>query len=69
MVDTQYLENLIIQSGKKKSYLAQKMGCSIQSFRLKCLNKYEFKLSEVDALCTELEITDFQEKEKIFFAK
>lgn len=69
MVDTQYLENIISNSGKKKSYLASQMGCSIQSFRLKCLNKYDFKLSEVDVLCSELGITKLSEKEKIFFKK
>jgi hypothetical protein len=67
MVDTQYLESVIESSGKKKVYLAEKIGCTIQAFRLKCNNKNEFKLSEVDILCKELNITKLTEKEKIFF--
>lgn len=69
MVNTQYLEEAIRTSGKRKGYLADKMGCSIQSFRLKSQNKYDFKLSEVDVLCDELGITSLKEKEKIFFNK
>lgn len=69
MVDTQYLEKAITDSGKKKTYLASQMGCSIQSFRLKCQNKYDFTLSQVDILCKELGITKLSEKEKIFFKK
>lgn len=69
MVDTQYLEKVIAESGKKKTYLAEKIGCSIQSFRLKSKNKYDFKLSEVEVLCSELNITKLSEKEKIFFSK
>ena len=69
MVDTQYLEEIISSSGKKKSYLAEKIGCSIQTLRLKCKNEYDFTTSEVDALCTELGITKLTEKEKIFFKK
>ena len=69
MVDTQYLESIISESGKKKSYLASKIGCSIQSLRLKITNKYDFTSSEVDGLCSELGITKLTEKEKIFFKK
>ncbi len=69
MVDTQYLEEIISSSGKKKTYLAEKIGCTIQSFRLKCKNVNEFTSSQVDTLCTELGITKLTEKEKIFFKK
>lgn len=69
MVDTQYLEKIISESGKKKSYLASQIGCSIQAFRLKCQNKYDFTLSQADILCEELGITKLSEKEKIFFKK
>lgn len=69
MVDTQYLEKIIADSGKKKSYLASRIGCSIQAFRLKCQNKYDFTLSQADILCEELGITKLSEKEKIFFKK
>lgn len=69
MVDTQYLEKLIDDSGKTKVHLADKIGCSRQYFRMKCHNKAPFTLNEVDVLCTELNITRLTEKEKIFFAK
>lgn len=69
MIDTQYLEKKIADSGKTKTYLASKMGMSIQSFRLKSINKYDFTTSEVATLCEELGISKLTEKEKIFFAK
>ena len=68
MVDTQLLEDAIQASGKKKQYLADAIGCTIQSFRMRCVNKYEFKSSEVSTLCKELGITRLTDKERIFFA-
>ena len=68
MVNTQMLEDLIKESGKKKSYLADKLGLSIQSFRLKCSNKSVFNTNEVAVLCSELGITRLTDKEKIFFS-
>lgn len=69
MVDTQLLENAISESGKTKTHLARAIGCTIQSFRMRCINKYEFKSSEVSTLCEELGITRLTDKERIFFAK
>jgi hypothetical protein len=69
MVDTQFLEAKIAASGKTKKHLASKMGMSLQSFRLKSTNKYDFTTTQVDILCGELGITKLSEKEKIFFAK
>ena len=69
MVDTQMLEQIISESGKKKSYLADKIGISIQNLRLKITNKLDFKTGEVAILCQELGITKLTEKEKIFFKK
>ena len=67
MADTQYLEKLIKDSGKKKSYLADRIGCSRQYFRMKCNNEAEFTVSEANILCEELNVTKLTEKEKIFF--
>ena len=67
MTDTQYLKKLIVESGKKKSYLAEKIGCSRQYFRMKCNNEAPFTVVEVNILCEELNITKLSEKEKIFF--
>lgn len=69
MVNTVLLYKKIEESGKKKSYLADKLGISTQAFRLKCLNKNEFLSSQVDILCKELDITSLSEKEEIFFAR
>lgn len=67
MVNTQMLEDAIKESGKKKSYLADKLGITIQNFRLKCDNKSDFRTGEVAILCSELGITRLTDKEKIFF--
>ena len=69
MVDTQLLDEKIEQSGKRKSYLAQKCGMSVQTFRLKRLNISPFNTDEVDALAKELDIKTLSEKDRIFFKK
>lgn len=69
MVDTELLEQKIIESGKKIGYLAEKLGISRQYFRMKCKNKADFTNRETDILCDELSITTLTEKDKIFFKK
>ena len=69
MVDTQLLEEEIKKSGKTKSYLAEKLGCTIQSLRLKIKGVYDFTTTQVEILCSELGITSLVKKEKIFFKK
>lgn len=69
MVDTQLLDIAIRNSGKKKSYLAEKVGVSRQWFRAKLDNKVPFNNEETDVLCRELNITRLTDKEKIFFKK
>lgn len=69
MVDTQLLEEQIEKSGKKRSYLAEKCGCSVQSLRLKIKGDYEFTNTQTDILCSELDIRSLSLKEKIFFKK
>ena len=66
MVDTQYLESLILASGKKKGYLAEKIGCSRQYFNKKSKNEVPFTVSEANILCSELNVTKAAEKTKIF---
>lgn len=68
MTNTKLLEARIEQSGKKKSYLAQKCGLSRQGFRNCVLNKAEFNAEQIKILCIELNITKLSEKEQIFFA-
>lgn len=67
MVDTQLLEEKIKSSGRKKTYLAERLGISIQNLKLKIDGKSDFKTNEVGVLCQELGINRLSEKEKIFF--
>ena len=69
MVNTQLIDDAILKSGKSKSFLADKCGMSIQTFRLKRLNISPFTTDEVEKLCEELDIKTLSLKEKIFFAK
>ena len=69
MVNTQLLDDAIKESGKSKTHLAKKCNMSIQSFRLKRLNKFPFSTDDVETLCSELDIKTLTRKEKIFFAK
>lgn len=68
MTNTELLEKKIAQSGKKKGYLASKCNLSGAGFRNCMTNKAEWKASQIDILCSELDITSLEEKELIFFA-
>lgn len=68
MVDTELLEKAILDSGKRKGYLAEKIGRTSQTLRSKVTGAYDFTTSEVDILCKELNITTLDQKERIFFA-
>ena len=69
MTNTEKLEAKITQSGKKKSFLAEKVGLSLAGFRNCCTNKAEFKASQIQILCDELGIDCLEEKQSIFFAQ
>ena len=68
MTNLELLEAKIKESGKKKTYLAEKIGLTYAGFRNCCLNKSEFRTGQVKILCEELNITNPKEKEAIFFA-
>lgn len=68
VTNTTLLEEKIKKSGKKKSYLAKKVGLSSAGFRNCLINKAEFKASQIKVLCEELNIVDLKEKQAIFFA-
>lgn len=68
MTNTELLEQKIAESGLKKIYLAEKIGLSLAGFRNCCINKAEFKASQIQTLCDELRIVDLKEKQAIFFA-
>ena len=67
MTNTELLEEKIKQSGKKLTYLAEKIGLSYAGFRNCITNKAEFKASHIDILCKELNI-NVSEMKRIFFA-
>lgn len=69
MVDTQYLENLISLSGVKKTYIAECLGCTIQTLRRKITGESDFTMKEADVICSCLGITKLSDKEKIFNKK
>lgn len=69
MVDTQLLEDYIAKSGKTKSYLSNKMGITIQTLRKKSTNQYDFKMGEVDILCSEIGVKTVKERNLIFLSK
>ena len=69
MNNTELLERKIAESGKKRIFLAEKVGLSYAGFRNCVTNKAEFKATQIDILCNELGITSLKEKENIFFAK
>ena len=66
MVNTQYLEKLINDAGIKKTFLAECLGISIQTLRLKIIGKYDFTIKEANIICEVLGIKSLVEKEKIF---
>lgn len=69
MTNTKLLERKIKESGKKITYLAEKVGLSYAGFRNCVTNKAEWKASQIDILCDELHIVDLKERQRIFFAK
>lgn len=69
MVNTELLERRIAETGKTKSFLAKKMGITIQTLRKKCINQSDFKMTEVDILCTEIGVKTAKEKNEIFLVK
>lgn len=69
MTNTELLEKKIADSGKKKTFLANKIGLSLAGFRNCCINKAEFKASQIQILCEELGITSLKERHAIFFAE
>ena len=67
MTNQELLEKKILESGKKKGYLAKKCGLSRMGF-LNCVKGDAlFNTSHVKILCDELNITSLKEKEAIFF--
>lgn len=69
MTNQTLLEEKIRLSGKKKGYLAEKLGLSRQGFKNRCMNLSEFTTGQVQILCEELNIKSLKERQAIFFAQ
>ena len=69
MTNTELLLKAIQESGKKKGYLAEKVGLSRAGFRNCVINKAEWTATQIDVLCEELNITSLKQRYAIFFAK
>ena len=68
VTNTELLEQWIANSGKKKGFLAKKLGLSLAGFRNCCVNKAEFTARHIRILCEELGITKFEDVQAVFFA-
>ena len=68
MTDTLELEVAIKRAGLTKKKIASELGISVMGLYKKINNTTEFKASEISKLAELLEIRDYQEKERIFFA-
>lgn len=67
MTNSAILERKIKESGLKRSFIANKMGISLYSLSLKINNTSEFKASEIETLCSILDLK-VEERMIIFFA-
>jgi hypothetical protein len=67
LVNTELLNEKIEKSGLRIGFIVENLGISRQGFDLKRNGKNAFRLSEVYVLCSLLNITDDEEKSKIFY--
>lgn len=66
MTATNLLKAKLIEMGYRQDEVADILHISAQSFSYKLNNKREFKASEIDTLCSVLEI---QNKDAYFFCR
>ena len=69
MTDKNLLTEKIKASGLKRGFIAEKLGTSYERLKKLIDGETPFKAHEIQKLCYLLNITDLQEKERIFFAK
>ena len=69
MTRTEELRKLVESSGLKWGYIAEMLGISRQALAMKIENQTEFKPSEILQLCKMLDISDLEDRERIFFAQ
>lgn len=66
MGNPQYLDEIISLSGKKKGYLAERIGVTRQTFTKKIKDPSSFTSLQANILCEELNITKLSDRQKIF---
>lgn len=66
-VNTELLNRKIDESGLKKVFIADQLGISTQALNDKINGKTPFRKSEIFVLCHFTNISDNDEKTKIFF--
>ncbi len=66
MTDTQYLDDVIKNSGLRMNWLAEQLGITPKTFIDKRMNRSEFTASEIKKLCDILNIKE-KERSRIFF--
>lgn len=66
MGNPQYLDDAILASGKKRGYLAEKLGITRQTFTKKAKDPSSFTNLQTEILCEELNITKTVDRQKIF---
>ena len=69
MTNTAALNDLIRNSGLKRSYIAKCLGISTTSLSYKINNRYPFTAKEIDLLCKLLGIESIEQRFAIFFAE
>ena len=69
MTNTRLLEARIREKGLKKGYLAEQLGVSRTTFTSLIRNKTAFKVSQVQKLCSILDIEDEETLRAIFFTE
>lgn len=69
MTNTKLLNLKIKEKGLKIGFIIKKLNTSYGWFNKKLNNEKEFTATEMQTLCEILDITDLEEKDRIFFAK
>ena len=68
MTNTAALNDLIRESGLKRSYIAKCLGISTTTLSYKINNRRAFTAREIDIMCKVLGIDSLEQRFAIFFA-
>ena len=69
MTNSELLKQKIKESGLKLGFIVEKLNTSYAWFNKKLENEKDFNATEMQILCDILNITDLEEKDRIFFCK